>query len=314
MSNPLGDLLCRFDIAFSDGYQPKDRTILLGMNPVVGVDGIVQLTALRPEGISSSCALAEVLKFHADEPREEILLRWTSPLKPPCTDAGVYMFVDIRTLHDDVASFLVDAQCVPISLSRQTNGPLSVLELCAGGYGGWSKACGFLSEHFDVAFRILSVESCLQAAWCFSVSNGVPLIGGSCDVPDGFLSALHGLVLHVDLREKQWLSIASRWAPELITISAPCGPWSTAGQSQGLGSDDGMVLAESVAVCKLLRPSVVVIEQVPGFASHQHKKWIIGLLRWAGYTLKYAKILDAGEQCATSRAGLPFGSTILMSL
>ena len=278
-----------------------ERVLLAAKNPTRIDDRTFRLTAVIPEGVASSRTRADLMVFHSGQELHAITVE-CNRLPVPSSPDGVYHFINVAVGHNSHADFVVDSHCLPLFVPNPTPGPISVLELCAGGFGGWKKSCTFLADHFDFPSRVMSVESSLSVAWNFAVSNGVPLLHGDCDVSVSDPLFAGGLVVHADNCETSWLRLAAAWSPEVVTISAPCGPWSSAGFTEGLGSSDGLVLAESIAVCKLLKPAAIILEQVPGFASHQHKADVLKLLRWAGYTLKFAKVIDAGSRCAATRS------------
>ena len=198
--------------------------------------------------------------------------------------------------------FLVDSACEIVPLSKPTDGGLRVLEICSGAYGGWKKGCQFLSNHFGQDFHVLSLDCCFESSWVFAVANNVPLVDSPSLLPLDFPAGFPHLALCADVGSREWLSVADRWGVEIVTISPPCQPFSSAGNSSGLDSPDGVTCAEAVAACKMFRPRIILLEEVCGFASHPHKDLIIKLLRWAGFVVKFARCIDAGDVCPTSRS------------
>lgn len=61
---------------------------------------------------------------------------------------------------------------------------------------------------------------------------------------------------------------------------------------RGLDSVEGMLLPESLALCKMLRPRIILLEQVSAIGSHEHLKFIFREAHWAGYIVKFAKIIN----------------------
>ena len=88
--------------------------------------------------------------------------------------------------------------------------------------------------------------------------------------------------------DPSWYEAAAFWAPEIVTISSPCPPWSGAAMQQGLHCSDGQLLMCSIALCKILRPKVILIEQVA--------------LWFAGYHLRFSHVLELGDLIAPKRA------------
>lgn len=95
-----------------------------------------------------------------------------------------------------------------------------------------------------------------------------------------------------------WYEAVALWAPEIVTISAPCPPWSGAAQQQGLRCSDGQLLMRSIALRKILRPKVILIEQVAGFNAHPHQPWIQRALWFAAYHLRFSHVLELGDLMA----------------
>eukprot|EP00438_Fugacium_kawagutii_P005145 Skav207839 [mRNA] locus=scaffold3025:79789:83796:+ [translate_table: standard] len=87
----------------------------------------------------------------------------------------------------------------------------------------------------------------------------------------------------------------------VLTLSAPCPPWSNASSQSGLFDPLGLLLPQAILTLRILRPSVVVVEQVNGFASHSHKQLCIDCFKHVGYSLKWFRILDASVFGACER-------------
>ena len=301
MSLAFEDVLQRFDFAYNDGVISSDRTNVLVKNLESLGNGLYSAIAMTPDGISSSCTRADILRFKCDEAVGPIHVAWHPAKLPPSPDTGMYALVNARVLHGDV-QFEVDTACIPVSMNKSSEGPLRVIELCSGGYGGWHKACKVLEDFASQPCRVLSVESDLPTAWTFAVSNAVPLAEGTADLPASFVDSCHHLVLHANVNEFDWLAVAGCWQPGVVTLSAPCQPWSTAGFGEGLDTVDGLVMANAIGCCKILRPRVLLFEQVVGFHAHKHREYIVRLLRWAGFAIKHTKVLDSGDIGAATRS------------
>ena len=101
--------------------------------------------------------------------------------------------------------------------------------------------------------------------------------------PLSLLSFPEGFCIHGDVFDDNWLQAAACWNVEVITISAPCPPWSGAAGQMGLHSAEGQLFMRAIGVCKILRPKIILIEQVAAFHSHPHRVWIEKALWFAGY-------------------------------
>ena len=297
----FNEILDHYDFAFTDGCKWENSTILVVRDLERIGSNIFRGIAQSPEGISSACTKADVLRYQVDRDVKPITIRWSHTCLPPGS-AGVTILYKVIALVDAEHDFHVDSGCVPIFLSEPSTLHTNTVELCAGGYGGWKKACVFLERHSSLSFRTLGIESSLEAAWTYAVANAVPLANGLRLFPVGFLRSCQNLVLHSSLQDAKWLTTAGFWGIDIMTLSAPCQPWSLAGLSEGLDSPHGQALADGIAAAKLLRPRILLLEQVPGFQSHDHKKLILRLLRWAGFSLKFQSVIDSGDVTAATRA------------
>ena len=298
MTYRFDQILDRFDFAFTEGCSQADRTCLF-CKEATWVEGTVfEFTAVAPQGISSACAKADILRYLVDHDVAKVRVDWPTQ-EPPCP-SGVYVLCNVHR-QPAASMFVVDAQCIPVKLNAPSLNTCGIVELCAGGFGGWHKAGIFLERFMALGFRVLSIEACLETAWTFAVSNCIPIASGFSPLPESFVRACTHLVLHADVCSPTWYPVAGLWGADVFTISAPCQPWSSAGSSEGMDCDTGAILAECVAVCKIFRPKVVLLEQVVGFAGHPHKEFILRLLRWAGYVLRFQKVVDSGDVTAATR-------------
>ena len=95
----------------------------------------------------------------------------------------------------------------------------------------------------------------------------------------------------------------SRSGGDLVTISSPCGPWSTASTSQGLVTSEGQLMLHSILERRLKKATFIAIENVAGFAGHPHKSVTERALRWIGYRIiQLQKTLDAKQAMGITRA------------
>eukprot|EP00438_Fugacium_kawagutii_P015445 Skav221577 [mRNA] locus=scaffold1376:1142356:1146159:- [translate_table: standard] len=63
-----------------------------------------------------------------------------------------------------------------------------------------------------------------------------------------------------------------------------------------------MAFPEAIAACKMLRPRIIVAEQVPGFPQHAEYRLVMRQFNWAGYRLCWAKTLDIVHLAPVHRA------------
>ena len=294
------DIISKYDLLHSDGFEfPIDNRV----NMVVGnfrsrSDGWFEVDVFIPEGVSSACCLKDFLKFRCGTPTSRCLIHWPA-CKPAPVDAR-YLLIDVDASNHP-ESYALDERSIPLTLGKPSDGDLRVLELCAGGFGGWHRSLDFLSCMFDIPMKVLSVELNLQAALSFAISHGVPLVSGFAPLPLSLVERFQHLVLHADVSSNVWLEFASHWQSELLCISSPCQPWSSAGSEGGLDSSDGHLMVDALVYAKLLRPRVVVFEQVAGFALHPHRPHILKILRCAGFKDVFARTVDVSDVAPVHR-------------
>ena len=302
MSSVWKEILDEFDLWMSDGCAFKKYGILVAENILPLKDGWFSCSVIAPEGISSSCIARDFMRFHDDRPSHEATMIWNVEWSQPLPEVK-YMICGVDVCPDNIlADFEVPKSAIPLPLLQASVMPVNVIELFSGGLGGWKTACNFLHEQENVAFKVLAVEIDIEAAFTYAVSHSVPLISGKTHLDPALAQQHSHLVVHADVAGDTWLSLGSAWCPDIVAISSPCPPWSSAGSSSGLYSEEGQLLIRSIAICKLLRPRAIALEQVSAFASHEHFHYVVQTLRWAGYQLYHAQVLDASDILPIARS------------
>ena len=143
----------------------------------------------------------------------------------------------------------------------------------------------------------------LTMIWRHVVTMPLPMKQGCKNLPIDLLDHFaENCIIHSDIASRAWLQPIVHWQPDLVCMSAPCPPWSTAGFHKGLTCHEGLLFPEAIMTCKWIQPKMVLVEQVSGFAHHQHKHWILKTFNVAGYRLLWAKTLDIKGICPTSRS------------
>ena len=77
-------------------------------------------------------------------------------------------------------------------------------------------------------------------------------------------------IFSTDIQMGWWLSCIGRSVLDLMFLSAPCQPWSSASSGKGLLSEDGWSSLVALVVAAYLRPKLVGWEQVSGIQKHKH--------------------------------------------
>ena len=206
---------------------------------------------------------------------------WNAALNFPGPDTRGYLSIDNQTLV--------------LPLKKADVGPIHILHLFGGSFGGWTFATQLLNE-MEVDIVSGSIEVDFKAARSYALSHRCPLLSAERELPPMALHSFkEGWCIHGDVMDTNWMQAVACWAPEVITISAPCPPWSGASSQKGLHTTEGQLFMRSIGLCKLLRPKIILIEQVAGFHSHPHRLWIEKALWFSGYQLRFSRVIDLGD-------------------
>ena len=200
------DVISRYDLLHSDGFllSTDHRINMVVENFIPKGDDWYEVDAFIPEGVSSNCCLKDFLKFRSDAPASRCLIHWNA--QKPAPIHAKFLSIDVDASNHPGLHTL-DDRSIPLTLGKPSEGDLRVLELFAGGFGGWRRSLDFLSRLFDMPMKILSVELCLQAALSFAISHGVPLISGFAPLPPSLVDRFRHLVLHADIASQVWLDL-----------------------------------------------------------------------------------------------------------
>eukprot|EP00435_Cladocopium_sp_Y103_P011472 s3705_g3.t1 len=296
------ELVFDYDFWMSDSCRVQRRSILVADDFQTLGENVFTCQALKPEGISADCICRDFLRYHEDHAIQESMLLWNSPKAKPSSGTK-YIFCGIDTMpQNPVMDFAVDCETLILPLLHTNHLPIQVIEFFAGGCGGWQTACEFLSMRLGLSFRTLALELDLLAAQAYAIGHDVPLISGMKKVDPAIATVYKDVIVHTDVSGDNWLELASAWGPDIAVISPPCQPWSSAGSGSGLMSEQGQLVVQSIAKCKVLRPKVIALENVSAFGTHEHFQYLMRALRWAGYILHHSQTIDASDILPVSRS------------
>ena len=296
------DLVTTFDTYGSTGCTIKERTNLLVQsieqtsNPTV-FHGLVEVAP----GISFHGLMSSQLDFDASQTLDSFRFLWDVRQSLPTTKFWLLDVIDdVSTNQTD---FCIDSDTIILPFPPRADGQLRCLELFSGGYGGWHFAMDIIKQHCGFGFRVVALDSDLEACRTYALTHEAKLISGNRKLPSDMLDQFsEHCVIHADITSRVWLSPVVRWRPHLVFVSAPCPPWSTAGLHKGLQCHEGLLFPEAILICKWLQPQMILVEQVSGFAHHHDKHWILKTFNAAGYRLVWAKTIDIRGVCPTFRS------------
>ncbi|CAE6968657.1 unnamed protein product [Symbiodinium sp. CCMP2456] len=180
---------------------------------------------------------------------------------------------------------------VVTSCSLESDTCVRMAEFFSGGFSGWSQA----------AYILHTAGLPVQASWSIDVDPAcsdmlrhqhqkwqeVSDLEGLCSVEDEGM--LH---LCADIKTNWWLRVFQLRPVNVVCVSAPCQPWSSAGSEQGLHSDDGRLLLRAADIAGFFRVPVVLLEQVANFATHPHFAAVMHAWSLAGYSVQWQATLN----------------------
>lgn len=210
---------------------------------------------------------------------------------------GIIALGSVFVIEDNPIQLQADETTVIYNHSSRTSQRTSFLDVCAGGFGGWTTAVEMLRHHNKVPFDKLIGVDFDQAAmqqWC--LNHDAAYFETSSCIP--WLTTKHidcNIGIVADIQESGWRQSVFVHDPHVWGISAPCISWSGAGEESGFFSPGGMTLLTAIGVARLARPRALLFEQVRNFENHHHYPLFVKMIVWAGYKLIFSKVIEASD-------------------
>lgn len=110
------------------------------------------------------------------------------------------------------------------------------------------------------------------------------------------------LVICADVLDKNWYQAVGEWGIDLLTMSPPCPPWSSASTGQGLERDSGFLFLATIPLVRWFRPKYIALEQVGAFQLHPDKSFIVKMLAFMGYRFLFQRVVDLKDVMNTMRS------------
>ena len=179
---------------------------------------------------------------------------------------------------------------------------LCVAELFTGGYMGWSQGA-YLLHRLGAP---VSIKWGLEKARdTFPMQQtmvpGIQVIASRDALLELAMPPPNMIMLHADVNENWWMDMFSRVPVNAWTVSAPCQPWSLAGRETGLGNDIGCILLRLADIAAVFQPSIVMFEQVAGFAVHRDRHEVLSAWQSAGYVIMWRATLELSDLLPCTR-------------
>ena len=215
---------------------------------------------------------------------------------------GIVALEAALVLSEDPLVLIVDHDTTIYSHGSSMVKDITMLDLCAGGFGGWSTAMQKLADDFAVPMKkIIGIDYDHSAMQYWALNHSASYIETQ-QIPWQALHRMTGNIAIVgDLQSNHWRQAVFHQQPQLVTISSPCISWSGAGKEQGFHADSGIVMLTALGLVRFSRPRVVLFEQAKHFAEHPHFQKFMRLVVWAGYRMVYHKCLDAKDHVPMAR-------------
>lgn len=210
---------------------------------------------------------------------------------------GLVALGSVFVLNDNPIQMQADESTVVYCHNSRRTKKASFLDVCAGGFGGWTTAAEMLKHHNKLPIEKLigvDIDQAAMQQWC--LNHKAAYFETSSCIPWPTTKQIDcNLGIVADIQESGWRQSVFVHDPNIWAISAPCISWSGAGEESGFYSQGGLTLLTSLGLARLARPRALLIEQVRNFENHQHYPLFHKLIVWAGYKLVFSKVIEASD-------------------
>ena len=211
--------------------------------------------------------------------------------------AGIVALGSVFVLEEDPIQLQADESTVIYCHSSRRTKETCFLDVCAGGFGGWTTAASMLVNHNNVPFKKLLGVDFDQAAmqqWCMN-HDAAYIETNACIPWPSTLAIDCNIGIVADIQDSGWRQSIFVHDPNIWSISAPCISWSGAGEESGFFSPGGLTLLTSIGLARFARPRSILLEQVRNFENHHHYPLFRRMIVWAGYKLVFSKVVEASD-------------------
>ena len=210
---------------------------------------------------------------------------------------GIIALGAVFVLEEDPIRLQADESTIIYNHSSSRTRDTCFLDVCAGGFGGWSTAATMLMHYNHAPFKKLigvDIDQAAMQQWC--INHEAAYIDTSVCIPwPSTLACECNIGIVADIQDSSWRQSVFVHDPNVWAISAPCISWSGAGEESGFFSAGGITLMTAIGLARLSRPRALLIEQVRNFENHHHYPLFNRMMVWAGYKLVFSKVIEAAD-------------------
>eukprot|EP00438_Fugacium_kawagutii_P016506 Skav226385 [mRNA] locus=scaffold1028:7824:12425:+ [translate_table: standard] len=299
-------LLTQYDVigARDSQWWPNEGNLLVEVTGIIfsESDVILKVKQFSPEGLGCMAFDKDHMSIPADSYLQELTIVW-QPMKRLPDKGGMYW---LRNVSEDMLQtkfhFHAASVVMPLKMTMPVDRPVHLLELYAGGYGGWKNASSFMESFADeLKIDTIAVEHDLKLAMSYACSHDAKLFHVRSPLPPDSFCCIDKAIICDDVHSLLWQEAVAEWGVDVVSISSPCPPWSGAADAPGLKAENGRLLMESILNSRFMRPHFLVLEQVNGFAGHGDKVIVEKALHMAGFRIMWQKTLNVSSMLKTSR-------------
>jgi site-specific DNA-cytosine methylase len=218
------------------------------------------------------------------------------------------------SIHDGVVDTTKGSSGVICAPSQRVENPnqsvYTTCELFAGGFSGWSHVLRMLTDMgYNFSHKIaVDFDPVCAEAYCrshgFQDTVGPEVMKWEADeLPER-------LFVEGDVLDPRWYHLLSDDRFDIAVLSPPCPPWSKATSCPGLMKHEGRLTVFAWALLQLIRPKTVCMEMVGNMRRHEHWSIIKMMILWAGYSIRFAPILNLAEFTPQHRERLIIVATL----
>lgn len=183
---------------------------------------------------------------------------------------------------------------------------LTVAEMFCGGFSGWSYGLQGLVQRGISLHHLWGIDRDADCIKAYSITHQPHLVGYDADELWTKIRGFHEngkvphTLIHADIKDKWWLTLF----PDLIEVlvaSPPCPPWVVTNDSPGFNRSDGLTLLSMLECIALIRPCIVVIEEVATIMKHAQWPIIQAMIGWANYRVHACHALNLIDHAPQNR-------------